>query len=161
MDTVESDKIINQYLENQEKARQLEMFKLRKNLETFTAKELKREIIAMKADKLAVTKMNREQLINLIISFHWLFPHLINKKGTKRDPTAVSARRRRPLTRPPKQAQPTTSTAVPPMSIKLTPKLLAMINKPDDNEGSYLLMLISTITFAKIPNNRLKSATFQ
>lgn len=57
----------------------------------------------MKADKLAVTKMTREQLINLIISFHRLFPHSMTKKGTKRDPTAAAnRRRRRPLTRTPK-----------------------------------------------------------
>ena len=55
----------------------------------------------MKAEKFAVTKMTHEQLIKLILSFYWLFPHLMSKKGTKRDPTAVNSRRRRPLLTPP------------------------------------------------------------
>lgn len=101
MSTVESDKKIKQYLEEQKRQEQIQLLKLRKNLESFTAKELKKETIAMKADKLAVTKLTREQLINLI-SFHWLFPHSMTKKGTKRDPTAAANRRRRPLTRTPK-----------------------------------------------------------
>lgn len=102
MSTAESDKTIKQYLEEQKRQEQIQLLKLRKNLESFTAKELKKESIAMKADKLAVTKMTREQLINLIISFHWLFSHSMTKKGTKRDPTAAANLRRRPLTRTPK-----------------------------------------------------------
>ena len=106
MNTVEADQIIKQYLEEQTKTLQMELFRLRTNLKTFIAKELKKEIFTMKADTLAVAKMNREQLINLIISYHWLFPHLIDKKETKRYPTAVATRRRRPLTKPRKQPKP-------------------------------------------------------
>ena len=58
MNTVEADQIIKQYLEEETKTLQMELFRLRKNLETSLAKELKKEIIAMKADKLAVAKMN-------------------------------------------------------------------------------------------------------
>ena len=58
MNTVEADQIIKQYLEEETKTLQMELFRLRKNLETSIAKELKKEIIAMKADKLAVAKMN-------------------------------------------------------------------------------------------------------
>ena len=36
---------------------------------------MRKEVIAMKADKFAVTKMNRENIINLILQYHWLFPH--------------------------------------------------------------------------------------
>ena len=51
---------------------------LHNDLNSFTTKQLKMEIIAMKADKLAVTKIKGDRLINLIITYHWLFPQLIN-----------------------------------------------------------------------------------
>ena len=85
----------------------------------------------MKAEKFAVTKMTHEQLFNLILSFFWLFPHLMSKKGIKRDPTSVNSRRRRPLLNPPKQAK--SQSGVPPASIKLTPELLKLINTPNSN----------------------------
>ena len=35
----------------------------------------------MKADKFAVTKMKRRQIIELIIQYHYLFPHLLTNQG--------------------------------------------------------------------------------
>lgn len=79
----------------------------------------------MKADVFAVTKMKRDQLNNLILTHYLLFPHLTTKIGTKRHPTKVATRRRRPLTIPsPKPKQST----IPPMSIKLTPELQAILD---------------------------------
>ena len=48
---------------------------LRNNLKTFTLKELKKEIIKMKADTFAVTHMKRDQIIELIVAYHYLFPY--------------------------------------------------------------------------------------
>ena len=127
MNTVEADQIIEKYLAEQKRANEVLLFKLRKNLETFTVKELRKEVIKMKADVFAVTKMKRNQLINLILAHHLLFPHLITKTGTKRDPTKVATRRRRPLTNSQKSPKPV-QTGVPPMSIKLTPELQAILN---------------------------------
>lgn len=129
MNTIESDQIIKEYLKQQEIAEQLQRLKLKKNLETFTLKELRKEVIAMKADKLAVTKMTRENIINLILQFHWLFPHLMTKTGTKRNPTEVAKRLRRPLNNPRKQPK-QVKTGIPPGSIKITPELLKMLEQP-------------------------------
>ena len=52
MNTVEADQIIREYLAEQERQKQLQLMQLRNNLNTFTSKELKKEIIKMKADKL-------------------------------------------------------------------------------------------------------------
>ena len=57
---------------------------LRNNLKTFTLKELKKEIIKMKAEKFAVTRMRRNQIIELIVQYHYLFPHLLTNQGTER-----------------------------------------------------------------------------
>ena len=57
----------------------------------------------MKANKFAVTKVTRENIINLILQYRWLFPHLMIKTGSKRNPTAIATRRRRPLNKPRKQ----------------------------------------------------------
>ena len=57
---------------------------LRNNLKTFTLKELKKEIIKMKDDKFAATRMKRNQIIELIVQYHYLFPHLLTNQGTKR-----------------------------------------------------------------------------
>ena len=84
MNTVEADQIIREYLENQERQKQLQLMQLRNNLKTFTRKELKKEIIKMKADKFAVTQMKRDQIIELIINYHYLCPHLLTKQGSKR-----------------------------------------------------------------------------
>ena len=62
---------------------ELQKIELRKNLNTFTLKELKKEIIKMKADKFAVTKMKRRQIIELIVQYHYLFPHLLTNRGSK------------------------------------------------------------------------------
>ena len=82
----------------------LDIVKLRNNLNTFTLHELKKEVIRMKQLNFVVTSMKRNQVIELIINFRFLFPHLLNKTGTKR--------------------QPKPNTAVPPPSIKLPPELL-------------------------------------
>ena len=77
---MDADQLLDNYNE-------LQKIELRKNLNTYTFKELKKEIIKMKADKFAVTKMKRRQIIELIVQYHYLFPHLLTKqasKGTKR-----------------------------------------------------------------------------
>ena len=79
MNTIESDQIIREYLAGQERQKQLQLMQLRNNLNTFTLKELKKEIIEMKADKFAVTRMKRNQIIELILTYHYLFPHLLTK----------------------------------------------------------------------------------
>ena len=71
-----ADQLLNSYNE-------LQKIELRKNLNTYTLKELKKEIIKMKADKFAVAKMKRQQIIELIIQYHYLFPHLLTKQGSK------------------------------------------------------------------------------
>ena len=105
MNTVEADQVIKKYLAQQERTEQLKRLQLKKNLETFTVKELRKEVIAMKADKFAVSKMTRENIINLILQYRWLFPHLMMKTGFKRNPTAIATRRRRPLNKPRKQTK--------------------------------------------------------
>ena len=84
MNTVEADQIIKEYLENQERQKQLQIMQLRNNLNTFTLKELKKEVIKMKADTFTVTRMKRDQIIELILAHHYLFPHLLTKQGSKR-----------------------------------------------------------------------------
>ena len=60
-----------------------------------------KEVIGMKKLNFAVTGMKRNQVIDLIINYRFLFPHLLNKTGTKR------------------QAKP---KSIPPASIKLPPE---------------------------------------
>ena len=62
MNTVEADQIIKEYLENQKRQKQLQLMQLRNNLNTFTLKELKKELIKMKADKFAVTRWKELKL---------------------------------------------------------------------------------------------------
>ena len=71
-----ADQLLNSYNE-------LQKIELRKNLNTYTLKELKKEIIKMKADKFAVAQMKRQQISELIIQYHYLFPHLLTKQGSK------------------------------------------------------------------------------
>ena len=73
---------------------------LRNNLKTFTLKELKKEIIKMKADKFAVTRMKRNQIIELIVQYHYIFPHLLTNQGTKR-----TAKGKQPTTQRPANYQ--------------------------------------------------------
>ena len=82
-----------------------EIVKLRNNLNTFTLEELKKEVIKMKHLNFAVTRMKRNQVIQLIINYRVLFPHLINKTGSKRHAK--------------------TKIIKPPASIKLPSELLA------------------------------------
>ena len=72
---MDADQLLDNYNE-------LQKIELRKNLNTYTLKELKKEI-KMKADKFAVTKMKRRQIIELIVQYHYLFPHLLTKQGSK------------------------------------------------------------------------------
>lgn len=81
-----------------------EIIALRKNLNTFTLEELKKEVIKMKHLNFTVTRMKRNQVIQLIINYQFLFPHLMNKTGAKR------------------QAKPK-KINIPPASIKLPPLL--------------------------------------
>ena len=57
---------------------------LRQNLKTFTLEELKKEVIKMKHLNFAVTSTKHAQVVNLMINYHCLFPHLMNKTGTKK-----------------------------------------------------------------------------
>ena len=87
-----ADQLLNSYNE-------LQKIELRKNLNTYTLKELKKEIIKMKADKFAVTKMKRRQIIELIVQYHYLFPHLLTKqgsKGAKRKPNSTKGNKQKP-----------------------------------------------------------------
>ena len=84
MNTVEADQIIKEYLENQKRQKRMQIMQLRNYLKTFTLKELNKEIIKMKADKFAVTRIKRDQIIELILAYYYLFPHLLNKQGSKR-----------------------------------------------------------------------------
>ena len=68
VNTVEADQIIKEYLENQKRQKQLQLMQLRNNLNTFTPKELKKELIKMKADKFAVTRMKRAQIIEFSLT---------------------------------------------------------------------------------------------
>ena len=58
---MDADQLLDNYNE-------LQKIELRKNLNTYTLKELKKEIFEMKADNFAVTKMKRRQFIELIYS---------------------------------------------------------------------------------------------
>ena len=84
----------------------IDILKHTKILDTYTLRKLKKAIIKMKANKLAITKMRRHQMVNLILTFLMLFPDILNNTGTKRQP------------KPPKKE------VIPPASIKLTRDLL-------------------------------------
>ena len=72
-----ADQLLDNYNE-------LQKVQLRNNLKAFTLKQLKKEIIKMQADKFAVTRMKRNQIIELIVQYHYLFPHLLTNQETKR-----------------------------------------------------------------------------
>ena len=76
---MDADQLLDNYNE-------LQKIELRKNLNTYTLKELKTEIIKMKADKFAVTKMKRRQIIELIVQYHYLFSSFIDKTRFQRLP---------------------------------------------------------------------------
>ena len=82
--------------------------KLRNNLKTFTLKELKKEVIRTKKVNFAVTRMKRFHVVQLIVDNYSVFPHLLNKTGTKRQPK---------------------QEIIPPASIKLPPELLNKLAK--------------------------------
>ena len=137
---MDTDQIIKEYLESQERQKQLQIMQLRNNLKTFTLKELKKEIIKMKADKFAVPRMKRDQVIELILAYHYLLPHLLTKQGGKR--SSVSKKRaynqlikqllNNPVYDPPSlkhlaaQAIPQKpkTSSIPPPSIKLDPNVI-------------------------------------
>ena len=104
----------------------------------------------MKADKFAVTRMKRAQIIELILDYHYFFPHLLTKQGSKRssvlrkrvddklidkllenpvvhNPLSLKqlATEARPIPQIPKKSD------IPPPSIKLDPKII----NPADLEG--------------------------
>ena len=85
-----NEEIIKAHIAEQEKLKLQQKMQLRASLNTFTLKELKKEIIKMKADNFTVKRMKRKR-----------------------------------------QAKPKTDI-VPAASIKMTPDLLAMINKSND-----------------------------
>ena len=88
-----------------------EITALPRNLNTFTLAELKKEVIKMKHLNFAVTHMKRNQVIELIINYRFLFPHLMNKTGTKR------------------RAKPKMIN-IPPGSIQLPPKIIQQLQQP-------------------------------
>ena len=45
MNTVEADQVIKEYLAQQERTEQLKRLQLKKNLQTFTAKELRKKLL--------------------------------------------------------------------------------------------------------------------
>ena len=130
---MDADQLLDNYNE-------LQKIELRKNLNTYTLKELKTEIIKMKADKFAVPRMKRDQVIELILAYHYLLPHLLTKQGGKR--SSVSKKRannqlikqllNNPVYDPPSlkhvaaQAIPQKpkTSSIPPPSIKLDPNVI-------------------------------------
>lgn len=93
-----------------------EIVKLRNNLNTFTLEELKKEVIKMKHLNFTVTRMKRNQVIQLIINYRVLFPHLINKTSTVLVPKDGLKRKR--LNIPPARAH------------KITPWIISKIGQP-------------------------------
>lgn len=63
----------------------------------------------MKAVNFAVTMMKRNQVINLILNYHYLFPHLKNKIGTKKVAKSKTAK----LTPIPPKPAPRKSKLIP------------------------------------------------
>ena len=120
----------DQLLDNYNELRKIE---LRKNLNTYTLKELKKEIIKMKADKFAVTKMKRRQIIELIVQYHYLFPHLLTKrgsKGTKRITKKKPATKLPQLTyKPTQQITPPTQQQLPPITLKHIENVNKLLSK--------------------------------
>ena len=126
-----ADQLLDNYNE-------LQKIELRKNLNTYTLKELKTEIIKMKADKFAVTKMKRRQIIELIVQYHYLFPHLLTKqgsKGTKRKPNSTKGNKQKPnlpqLTHMPNystNSMAPSNTQLPPLTQKHLENLYKLTN---------------------------------
>ena len=126
-----ADQLLDNYNE-------LQKIELRKNLNTYTLKELKKEIIKMKADKFAVTKMKRRQIIELIVQYHYLFPHLLTKqgsKGTKRKPNSTKGNKQKPnlpqLTHMPNystNSMAPSNTQLPPLTQKHLENLYKLTN---------------------------------
>ena len=99
----------------------------------------------MKAEKFALTRTKKDQIIELILGYHYLFPHLLTKQGSKR--SSISRKRvndqlinqllNNPVYNPPSLKQlatqaipqkPKKSDDIPPPSIKLTPEILWIIS---------------------------------
>ena len=126
-----ADQLLDNYNE-------LQKIELRKILNTYTLKELKKEIIKMKADKFAVTKMKRRQIIELIVQYHYLFPHLLTKqgsKGTKRKPNSTKGNKQKPnlpqLTHMPNystNSMAPSNTQLPPLAQKHLENLYKLTN---------------------------------
>ena len=91
----------------------LKIYRLRKNLNTFTLQELKKEVIKMKHLNFGVTRIKPNQVIEVTINYRFLFPHLMTKIGTKQQA--------KPKTN---NTTPTRPRGFPPVTIKLTPEIL-------------------------------------
>lgn len=74
----------------------------------------------MKHLNFAVTRMKGNQVIELIINYRFLFPHLVNKTGTKKQA--------KPKTNNTTQTRP---RGLPPATIILTPEILNNITAAD------------------------------
>ena len=74
------------------------------------------------ADKFAVTKIKRRQIIELIVQYHYLFPPLLTKqgsKGTKRITKKKPATKLPQLTyKSTQQITPLTQQQLPPITLK-------------------------------------------
>ena len=122
-----ADQLLDNYNE-------LQKIELRKNLNTYTLKELKKEIIKMKADKFAVTKMKRRQIIELIVQYHYLFPHLLTKRGSKGTKGII---KRKPATtklpqltyKPTQQITPPAQQQLPPITLKHIENVNKLLSK--------------------------------
>ena len=123
-----ADQLLDNYNE-------LQKIELRQNLTTFTLKELKKEIIKMKADKFAVTKMKRNQIIELIVQYHYLFPHLLTKRGSK---GTKQITKKKPAAKLPQLAYKPTQQITPPTQQQLPPitlKHIENVNKLLSKKG--------------------------
>ena len=122
-----ADQLLDNYNE-------LQKIELRRNLRTFTLKELKKEIIKMKADKFAVTKTKRRQIIELIVQYHYLFPHLLTKRGSKRTKRItkkkLAATKLPQLTyKPTQQITPPAQQQLPPITLKHIENVNKLLSK--------------------------------
>ena len=113
-----ADQLLDNYNE-------LQKIELRKNLNTYTLKELKKEI-KMKADKFAVTKMKRRQIIELIVQYHYLFPHLLTKRGSKGTKRIT---KKKPATKLPQLTYKPTQQQLPPITLKHIENVNKLLSK--------------------------------
>ena len=142
-----NEEIIQAYLDQKESLKQQQTMQLRANLKTFTLEELKKEMIKMRADKLAVIRKKRKEVIDLIIESHYLFPHLLTILGTKGQPKPKKVGTKRkakynPKTlaklaqqvlnpRPTQISRTPKKSTIPTPSIKVTPEIMPNLSLND------------------------------